>query len=113
MFTHVQAIAAVERAQEVERLMNIRVIAAKLHAAVFVGAGADQHIVITLLTEFFDGEMRVAAVDNVDAVINNELNILLDKFSGNAEMRNDIFTTPPALASRSKSVTGWPARARK
>jgi hypothetical protein len=36
------------------------------------------HIVITLLTEFFDGEMRVAAVDNVDAVINNELNILLE-----------------------------------
>lgn len=93
--------------------MNIRIVAAKLHAAVFVSAGSDQYIAITLLTEFFDGEMRVAAVDNIDAVINNELNILLDKFSGNAEMRNDIFTTPPALASRSKSVTGWPARARK
>ena len=107
-FAQVQLGAAVKLAQELQRLMHVLVIAAQLHAAVFIGTGADQHITKTFRLQLFYAQMRVAAVLNFDAVGDDKIDIVLDKLAGNAELRNDILHHAPGAGFAFKNRDRMP-----
>ena len=108
MFAQIQLGAAVKLTQELQRLMHVLVVAAQLHAAVFIGTGADQHVTKTFRLQLFHAQMRIATVFNFDAVGDDKINIVLDKFPGNAELRNDILYHAPGVGFTFKNRDRMP-----
>ena len=90
MFAHFQRCVVVVIMQERQGFIDVTVIPGEFHAAVFICPDPDQHIGETLLHQLIDGQTRVTAVFKFHAVVGDELNIVLNGFTRDTEVRDDI-----------------------
>lgn len=86
-----QRFALIEAAQEVEGFVDPIMTPFETHAAILVGADADEDIGKALGVQLVDGERRIAAKLEFDPVGGDKVDIVLDKLGRNAELGDNVF----------------------